>query len=80
MAVSFTILVTWVFIHTKGNLVLASLLHLTLNISVNLVESRGFYLQAIIFLVFALGIVFIAGKSLTKTSRLPFEQKPIMGT
>lgn len=80
IAISFTMLVTWVFNNTNGNLLLASLLHLSLNISVNIIEGRALYVHALLFLVFSGIVIFIYGPSrLSRAAGLPFDNKPAIG-
>lgn len=59
--ISFTILVTWVFNHTGGSMAIASLFHLTLNISVNIIESSALPVHAFVFLLFAITVVVLNG-------------------
>jgi uncharacterized protein len=55
--ISFTVLVTWACNNSRGSLVIASLFHLTLNISINIIESKALYIHAFLFLAFAMIIV-----------------------
>ncbi len=75
IGVAFTILVTWACNNSRGSLVIASLFHLTLNISVNIIESKALYIHAFLFLVFAVIIVLIYGYSrLSKVHELPIDK------
>lgn len=74
--ISFTVLVTWACNNSRGSLVIASLFHLTLNISVNVLESKALYIHAFLFLALAIIIVLIYGYSrLSKASELPIDKK-----
>jgi uncharacterized protein len=74
--ISFTVLVTWACNNSKGSLVIASLFHLTLNISVNIIESKALYIHAFLFLLSATIVVLVYGYSrLSKASELPIDKK-----
>jgi uncharacterized protein len=73
--ISFTVLVTWACNNTRGSLVIASLFHLTLNISVNIIESKALYVHAFLFLAIASIVVLIYGHSrLSKAAELPIDK------
>jgi uncharacterized protein len=69
--ISFTILVTWAFNHTRGSLVIASLFHLALNLSVNMIENRALPIHAFFFLFFAVMVVWIFGPAKLSRSMEP---------
>jgi uncharacterized protein len=74
--ISFTILVTWACNNSGGSLVIASLFHLTLNISVNIIQSKALYVHAFLFLAFATIVVLVYGNSrLSKAAELPIDKK-----
>lgn len=76
IGISFTVLVTWACNNSRGSLVIASLFHLTLNISINIIESKALYIHAFLFLAFAMIIVLTYGYSrLSKSSELPIDKK-----
>ena len=76
IGISFTVLVTWACNNSRGSLVIASLFHLTLNISINAIESKAFYIHAFLFIAFAMIIVLIYGYSrLSKSAELPIDKK-----
>ena len=61
VGVSFTVLATWVCNNTRGSLLMASLFHLTLNVSVNMFDSRAFPLHAMLFILYAGIVTLVAG-------------------
>lgn len=70
--ISFTVLVTWACNNSGGSLVIASLFHLTLNISVNIIGNKALYIHAFLFMVLALIVVLVYGTStLSKASEVP---------
>lgn len=74
--ISFTVLVTWACNNARGSLVIASLFHLTLNISINIIESKAQYVLAFLFLAFAVIVVWVYGYSrLSKASELPIDKR-----
>jgi uncharacterized protein len=74
--ISFTVLVTWACNNSRGSLVIASLFHLTLNISINIIESKALYVHSFLFLSFATIIVLVYGPSrLSKDAVLPIDKK-----
>lgn len=76
IGISFTIMLTWICNSTRGSLVMATLFHLTLNISVNMIESEALTVQSIVFLSFAFLVVLVYGyKTLSKADTLPIDYK-----
>lgn len=76
IGISFTVLVTWACNNSRGSLVIASLFHLTLNISINVIESRALYIHAFLLLVFAMIVVLVYGFSrLSKATELPINKR-----
>jgi uncharacterized protein len=76
IGISFTILVTWACNNSRGSLVVASLFHLTLNVSVNIIEIRALYIHALLFLSFAAIVVMVYGPArLSIVSELPVDKK-----
>ncbi len=76
IGISFTVLVTWACNNSNGSLVIASLFHLTLNISVNIIENKAIFIHAFLFLAFSFIVVLIYGSSrLSKSSEIPIDKK-----
>lgn len=75
IAISFSTVVTWACNNTKGSLFIASLSHLCLNLSINVIETRAIGLHAFLFLVFAAAITIIYGPGkLSKLKELPINK------
>lgn len=80
-----TILLTWIYNNTRGSLVMASLFHLSINVSGSLVPSilgwvgvKDFYwIQAVVLVIYALIVICIFGDarlSRKSASGMPFEK------
>ncbi|MCO5252119.1 MAG: CPBP family intramembrane metalloprotease [Candidatus Kapabacteria bacterium] len=75
IGVSFTVLVTWACNNSRGSLLIASLFHLTLNVSVNIIENKALYILAFLFMALAVIVVLVYGYSkLSKASELPIDK------
>ena len=73
--ISFTVLVTWACNNSGGSLLIASLFHLTLNISVNIIHSKALYVHAFLFLIFAIIVVVVYGEArLSKSPEIPIDK------
>jgi uncharacterized protein len=75
IGISFTVLVTWACNNSRGSLAIASLFHLTLNVSVNVIESKALYIHAFLFLIFAAFVVSVYGPSRLSGSGLPVNKE-----
>ncbi len=70
--VAFSIMLTWACNNSKGSLVIASLGHLALNVSVNMFDGVALPVYGIMFILFAAMIVLVYGqKTLSKGKKLP---------
>lgn len=76
VGISFTVLATWVCNNTRGSLLLASLFHLTLNVSVNMFDSKAFPLHAMLFILFAVIVILTAGpRHLSRKGAPPIDER-----
>lgn len=76
IGVAFSVLVTWACNHTRGSMVIASLFHLFLNVSVNMIRPEAYPLLAVVFMLAAAGVVGLCGPhTLSKQGELPIDPK-----
>ena len=74
LTVAYSVLFTWVYLHTRGSVLIATLLHGAINLSQGFFlggidPARGYWLLAAVYGVAALGLVATAGPNLSRTSR-----------
>jgi uncharacterized protein len=76
LVMSSTILITWTCNNTGGSIVITSLFHLTMNVAMNIIESKALYVYAILSMAAAIFVVLMYGPSrLSKTAELPIDKK-----
>lgn len=75
IGISFSILITAACNSTNGSLVAASLFHLFLNVSVNMIENEALPLLAVVFVLAAVITIALFGKEkLSGVKKLPIDQ------
>jgi uncharacterized protein len=76
LVMSSTVLITWACNNSGGSMVIASLFHLTMNIAMNIIDSKALYVYAILIMAAAVFVVFMYGPSrLSKAAELPIDMK-----
>jgi uncharacterized protein len=76
LVISSTVLITWACNNSGGSMVIASLFHLTMNIAMNIIDSKALYVYAILIMAAAVFVVFMYGPSrLSKAAELPIDKK-----
>jgi uncharacterized protein len=76
LVISSTVLITWACNNSGGSMVIASLFHLTMNIAMNIIDTKALYVYAILIMAAAVFVVFMYGPSrLSKAAELPIDKK-----
>ena len=73
---AYSVLFTWVYLHTRGNVLIATLLHDAINLSQGFFLggidlARGYWLLAAVYGAAALALVALAGPNLSRKPRTP---------
>ena len=72
IGISFSIVVTWACNNTEGSMVIASLFHLFLNVSINLLNKEAYTIYAVVFFLASVFITIIYGpQKLSREKSLP---------
>jgi uncharacterized protein len=75
IGVSFSVMVTAACNSSGGSLLIATLFHLFLNVSVNMIENEAFTILAAVFVIAAILIIVILGpEKLSRISELPIDK------
>jgi uncharacterized protein len=76
MVMSYTVLITWACNNTRGSMVIVTLFHLMMNVAMNILEIRAYFVYALLVLVITVVVVFLYGPSkLSKAAELPIEKE-----
>jgi len=76
IGISFSIMVTAACNSSGGSLLIATLFHLFLNISVNMLENEAFPILAAVFLIAAIIITAVFGPGkLSRVTKLPIDKE-----
>ena len=76
LLMSSTVLITWACNNSRGSMVIASLFHLTMNIALNIIDSKALFVYALLIFAFTVIVVFFYGPSrLSKAAELPIDKE-----
>ena len=76
LVMSSTVLITWACNNSRGSMVIATLFHLTMNIAMNIIEIKAFFVYVLLTFAFTVIVVFLYGPSrLSKAAELPIDKE-----
>lgn len=76
LVMSYTVLITWACNNSRGSMVIVTIFHLMMNVAMNILEIKAYFVYAILVLAITVVVVFLYRPSkLSKTAELPIEME-----